>query len=107
MITTSATTSRVGKSETPGSAPGAAIEIENLVVSYGPKRAVDGLSLVVPRGSVCGFLGPNGAGKTTTIKALLGFRPPDGGSARVLGYDVVGESLEIRARVGYVREVNS
>jgi ABC-2 type transport system ATP-binding protein len=85
----------------------AAIEIEDLIVSYGRKRAVDGLSLTVPVGSVFGFLGPNGAGKTTTIKALLGFRRPDGGSARVLGYDVVKESIEVQARVGFASEVNS
>ncbi len=85
----------------------AAIEIEDLVVSYGRKRAVDGLSLTVPVGSVYGFLGPNGAGKTTTIKTLLGFRRPDGGSARVLGYDIVEESIEVRARVGFASEVNS
>ena len=84
-----------------------AIEIEDLVVSYGRKRAVDGLSLRVSVGSVYGFLGPNGAGKTTTIKTLLGFRGPDGGSARVLGYDVVDESIEVRARVGFASEVNS
>jgi ABC-2 type transport system ATP-binding protein len=85
----------------------AAIEIEDLVVSYGRKLAVDGLSLTVPVGSVYGFLGPNGAGKTTTIKTLLGFRRPDGGSARVLGYDIVEESIEVRARVGFASEVNS
>ncbi len=85
----------------------AAIEIQDLIVSYGRRRAVDGLSLTVPVGSVYGFLGPNGAGKTTTIKTLLGFRKPDGGSARVLGYDVVSESLEVRARVGFASEVNS
>lgn len=84
-----------------------AIEVEDLVVRYGSKRAVDGLSLEVPRGSVYGFLGPNGAGKTTTIKTLLGFRGPDGGSARVMGYDVVEESLEVRARTGFASEVNS
>lgn len=50
------------------------IEVEDLVVSYGRRRAVDGLSLRVPRGSVYGFLGPNGSGKTTTIKTLMGFR---------------------------------
>lgn len=86
---------------------GAAIEINNLVVSYGSKRAVNGLSLSVPVGSVYGFLGPNGAGKTTTIKTLLGFRKPDGGSARVLGYDIVAQSTELRARTGFVSEVNS
>src|SRR5439155_17596646 len=89
------------------STQGAAIEINDLVVRYGPKRAVDGLSLSVPAGSVYGFLGPNGAGKTTTIKTLLGLRGPDGGSARVLGYDIVAQSTELRARTGYVSEVNS
>ena len=84
-----------------------AIEIEDLVVRYGSKRAVDGLDLRVPSGSVFGFLGPNGAGKTTTIKTLLGFRQPDGGSARVLGYDVATESLEVRARVGFASEADN
>ena len=85
----------------------AAIEIKDLVVNYGTKRAVNGLSLSVPAGSVYGFLGPNGAGKTTTIKTLLGFRKPDEGSASVLGHDIVTESVELRARTGYVSEVNS
>jgi ABC-2 type transport system ATP-binding protein len=85
----------------------AAVEINNLIVNYGAHRAVDGLSLSVPAGSIFGFLGPNGAGKTTTIKAMLGFRHLDGGSARVLGYDAASQSLEVRARVGYVSEVNS
>ena len=91
----------------PTPADDAAIRIENLVVDYGRKRAVDGLDMVVPRGVVYGFLGPNGAGKTSTIKTLMGFRRPDGGRARVLGYDVVEESLEVRARVGFASEVNS
>ena len=86
---------------------GAAIRVEDLVVDYGRKRAVDGLSMTVPRGSVYGFLGPNGAGKTSTIKTLMGFRKPNGGSAKVLGYDIVDESLEVRARVGFASEVNS
>jgi ABC-2 type transport system ATP-binding protein len=85
----------------------AAIEMEDLVVDYGRKRAVDGLDMVVPRGSVYGFLGPNGAGKTSTIKTLMGFRKPNGGGAKVLGYDIVEESLEVRARVGFASEVNS
>lgn len=84
---------------------GAAIQVRDLVMYYGPKRAVDSLSLTVPRGSVCGFLGPNGAGKTTTIKTLLGFRQPDGGSGQVLGLDIVRQSAELRSRVGYVSEV--
>jgi len=85
----------------------AAIQVRDLVVNYGHKRAVDGLSMTVPRGSVYGFLGPNGAGKTSTIKTLMGFRKPNGGSAKVLGYDIVNESLEVRARVGFASEVNS
>ncbi len=85
----------------------AAIELQNLMVKYGTHTAVNGLSLTVPVGTIFGFLGPNGAGKTTTIKALLGLRQPESGSARVLGYDAVTQSLEVRARVGYVSEVNS
>ncbi len=84
-----------------------AIEINDLVISYGQKRAVDGLNLKVPLGSIFGFLGPNGSGKTTTIKSLLGFRPPNGGTAKVLGLDIVKHNLEIRSRVGFVSEVNS
>jgi ABC-2 type transport system ATP-binding protein len=88
---------------------GAAIETRDLVVRYGRKRAVDGLSLSVPRGSVYAFLGPNGAGKTTTIKALLGLRRPSGGEARVLGHDVTDPkgSIEARARVGFASEIDS
>ena len=85
----------------------AAIETRGLVAGYGRREAVRGLDLTVPRGTVYGFLGPNGAGKTTTIKTLLGFRRPGGGEARVLGYDVVRESLEVRARVGFASEVDS
>jgi ABC-2 type transport system ATP-binding protein len=88
---------------------GAAIETRDLVVRYGRRRAVDGLSLRVPRGSVYAFLGPNGAGKTTTIKTLLGLRQPSGGEARVLGHDVTEPrgSIEARARVGFASEVDS
>ncbi|HEU5199422.1 MAG TPA: ABC transporter ATP-binding protein [Ktedonobacterales bacterium] len=98
----SAMSEPAAESETP-----AAITIEHLVVKYAERPAVNGLSLKVPAGTIFGFLGPNGAGKTTTIKALLGLRKPDAGSAKVLGYDAVTESLEVRARVGYVSEVNS
>ncbi len=84
-----------------------AIGIQDLVVKYGSKRAVDGLTFTVPVGSIFGFLGPNGSGKTTTIKTLLGLRPPDQGGAHVFGYDVVSQSLQVRARVGYVSETNS
>jgi len=85
----------------------AAIELLNLEVKYGEHLAVNRLSLTVPKGAIFGFLGPNGAGKTTTIKTMLGLRKPDGGNVRVLGYDAVTQSLEVRARVGYMSEINS
>ncbi|HEV8194895.1 MAG TPA: ABC transporter ATP-binding protein [Ktedonobacterales bacterium] len=94
-----------GSTHAPPEAP--AIEIDNLVVRYGPRRAVDGLNLRVPRGSVYGLLGANGAGKTSTIKALMGFRAPSSGGARILGYDITHDRVEINARLGYVSETNS
>jgi ABC-2 type transport system ATP-binding protein len=99
----------VGVVNQPGadSKTSAAIELQNLEVKYGERLAVNGLSLTVPVGAIFGFLGPNGAGKTTTIKTMLGLRKPDGGNVRVLGYDAVTQSLAVRARVGYMSEVNS
>ncbi|HZU00073.1 MAG TPA: ABC transporter ATP-binding protein [Ktedonobacteraceae bacterium] len=86
---------------------GTAIEIKNLTVHYGKTPVLKGLNLEVPAGSIFGFLGANGAGKTTTIKTLLGFRRPDGGSARVFGYDAGSQQKEICTLVGYVSETNS
>jgi ABC-2 type transport system ATP-binding protein len=74
-----------------------AIQIDHLVVRYGRKAAVDDLTLRVPRGSIFGLLGANGAGKTSTIETLLGFRPPSGGYARILGYDIARDRVEINA----------
>jgi ABC-2 type transport system ATP-binding protein len=85
----------------------AAIAVTDLVVCYGARRAVDGLSLRVPRGAVYGLVGANGAGKTTLIKALLGFHAPTGGSIRVLGYAGGREQLAMNARVGFVSETNT
>ncbi|NQU97326.1 MAG: ABC transporter ATP-binding protein [Chloroflexi bacterium] len=81
-----------------------AIQIENLTRDFGPVRAVDGLSLEVPTGTVFGFLGPNGSGKTTTINMLLGLLEPTEGRATVLGFDVRTEANEIRARSGALLE---
>ena len=61
----------------------ALIEAKELRKSFGDLKAVDGISLTVPRGEVLGFLGPNGAGKSTTMKMLTGFLEPDSGSARI------------------------
>jgi ABC-2 type transport system ATP-binding protein len=80
------------------SSPSAAVEVIDLVKSYGSRRAVDGLSLTVPRGAVLALLGPNGAGKTTTVETCEGFRRPDSGHVRVLGLDP--SSPELRPRVG-------
>jgi ABC-2 type transport system ATP-binding protein len=77
-----------------------AVETDGLVKRFGTTRAVDGLDLAVPRGSVYGFLGPNGAGKTTTIRVLATLLRPDGGHATVLGHDVVREADAVRARIG-------
>jgi ABC-2 type transport system ATP-binding protein len=73
-----------------------AIEIEGLVKTFGETRAVDGIDLRVPAGSVYGVLGPNGAGKTTVIRMLATLLEPTAGSARVLGHDVVTEADAVR-----------
>ncbi len=78
------------------------IELDNLSKHFGAVRAVDGLSLAVPRGELFCFLGPNGAGKTTTIKILCGLIRPTGGAARIAGRDVVREAAAIRPLIGYI-----
>lgn len=77
-----------------------AIEAVGLVKTFGQQRAVDGVSLTVPTGSVYGVLGPNGAGKTTTVRMLATLLRPDGGEARIFGRDVVRESTAVRSLVG-------
>jgi ABC-2 type transport system ATP-binding protein len=81
-----------------------AVETLNLVRRFGEFVAVDQVSLRVERGQFLGFLGPNGAGKSTTIKMLTGLLAPTAGAARVLGFDVVRESLEVKRRIGVVPE---
>ncbi len=78
----------------------AAIEVRGLTKRYGDRVALDGIDLVVPRGTVFGLLGPNGAGKTTTVRVLTTTVRPDGGVARVLGIDVCREPQRVRARIG-------
>lgn len=80
------------------------ISTENLSRDFGTVRAVDNLSLEVPRGIVFGFLGPNGSGKTTTIRLLLGLLEPTEGRAEVLGFDTRSHSHEIRQRTGALLE---
>lgn len=76
-----------------------AIETTDLTKVFGTTRAVDGVNLIVRKGTVYGFLGPNGAGKTTTIRVLATLLRPDGGTARVFGHDVVREADAVRRRV--------
>jgi len=80
------------------------IEAENLTRYYGPTRAVYNINFHVDKGEIVGFLGPNGAGKTTTMRMLTSFLPPSDGTARVAGFDVFYDSLEVRRRVGYMPE---
>jgi ABC-2 type transport system ATP-binding protein len=81
-----------------------AIDTKDLAKTYAGIRAVSGINLTVPRGSIYGFLGRNGAGKTTTIKMLLGLVRPTAGSARVLGMDALGEHVAILQRTAFVSE---
>ncbi|WP_455356183.1 ATP-binding cassette domain-containing protein [Streptomyces sp. SYSU K217416] len=76
-----------------------AIETAGLVKVFGENRAVDGVDLAVPAGTVYGVLGPNGAGKTTTVKMLATLLRPDGGEARVFGKDVIKDPDAVRSRV--------
>jgi len=77
---------------------------QDLTRLFGDFVAVDHVSFKVNKGEVVGYLGPNGSGKTTTIRMLLGLLRPNEGSARVLGYDVVTQSEQVRARVGYMSQ---
>ena len=81
-----------------------AIRTTGLSRHFGPVKAVDGLSLEVPAGTVFGFLGPNGSGKTTTIRLLLGLLEPTRGRAEVLGFDTLTQGDEVRARTGALLE---
>jgi ABC-2 type transport system ATP-binding protein len=84
-----------------------AIEASGLVKTFGDVRAVDGVDLAVRTGSVYGVLGPNGAGKTTTIRILATLLEPDGGSARVLGHDIVREADAVRGLVSLTGQLAS
>jgi ABC-2 type transport system ATP-binding protein len=84
-----------------------AIEASGLRKSFGETVAVDGVDLCVRTGSIYGVLGPNGAGKTTTIRMLATLLRPDGGTARVLGYDIVADADAVRGRVSLTGQLAS
>jgi ABC-2 type transport system ATP-binding protein len=78
------------------------IDIKDLTKFYGKSRGIENVNLEVNRGEVFGFIGPNGAGKSTTIRILMNLIFPSGGSARILGMDVVRHTKEIKRKVGYI-----
>ena len=80
------------------------IEVQDLTKSYGSVIAVDHVSFTVNKGEILGFLGPNGAGKTTTMRILTGYMPATSGTARIAGFDVFDDSLEVRRHIGYLPE---
>lgn len=80
------------------------IEVSDLSKSYGPIHALHGISFSVKKGEVVGFLGPNGAGKSTTMKIITGSMAPSSGSAKVAGFDVFEDPIEVKKRIGYLPE---
>src|SRR5215210_141144 len=84
----------------PGVPQEAAIEVEGLRKSFGDVQAICGIDLSAPPGTILGLLGPNGAGKTTAVRILTTLLPPDGGTARVAGLDVVKDATALRAQIG-------
>jgi len=83
------------------------IDVSNLTKTYPGVLAVDDLTFKVGKGEIVGFLGPNGAGKSTTMRILTCFLAPTSGSAKVAGFDVVEQSMDVRRRVGYLPESNA
>ncbi len=81
-----------------------AIQTDQLTRSFGTLKAVDRLTIEVPRGTVYGFLGPNGSGKTTTIRLLLGLLDPDQGNSQVMGFDSSRQAADVRSRCGALLE---
>jgi ABC-2 type transport system ATP-binding protein len=78
------------------------IDITDLSKFYGKNRGIENVNLQIWEGEIFGFIGPNGAGKSTTIRILLNLIFPTGGSARIMGMDVVRENKKIKRNVGYI-----
>jgi gliding motility-associated transport system ATP-binding protein len=80
------------------------LEVSDITKTYGTRTVVDRVSFSVPKGEILGFLGPNGAGKTTTMRLITGYVPPSSGTAKVAGFDVQEQPLEVKRRLGYLPE---
>ncbi|WP_017326914.1 ABC transporter ATP-binding protein [Synechococcus sp. PCC 7336] len=80
------------------------IAVEHLTKEYGDFTAIRDLNFTVASGEILGFLGPNGAGKTTSMRILAGYLPATSGTARIAGYDVSEQSMDVRQRIGYLPE---
>jgi ABC-2 type transport system ATP-binding protein len=80
------------------------IEVEHVSKVYSGRKVVDDISFKVEKGEILGFLGPNGAGKTTTMRILTCYMPSTEGTARIAGYDVFEQGMEVRKRIGYLPE---
>lgn len=82
------------------------IQVEKLTKVYGTQRALDEISFEAKQGEILGFLGPNGAGKSTTMKILTGYIPQTSGIAKVCGFDVSTQTMEVKKHIGYLPELN-
>lgn len=82
------------------------LEVRNITKTFGPQKALDGVSMEIPRGQVVGLLGPNGAGKSTLMRSILGYLPIDSGSILFDGQDVREGGDDLRGRMGYLPEHN-
>jgi ABC-2 type transport system ATP-binding protein len=80
------------------------IDVKHLTKYFGPVMAIDNVTFQVDRGEIVGFLGPNGAGKTTTMRILTSYLPATSGIAKVAGYDVMTQSMDVRRHIGYLPE---
>ena len=83
------------------------ISAQNLTKRFGAQLAVDALSFEIPAGQIVGFLGPNGAGKSTTLRMLTGMIAPTSGSARICGFDLATQDIEVKRHVGFVPEAGA
>ncbi len=80
------------------------VSAQHLYKAFGRFEAVKDASFEIEKGEVVGFLGPNGAGKTTTMKMLTGFLPPNAGTAKIAGYDIIDQATDVRRHIGYMPE---